>query len=394
MRCETSEIDLETAINRIKNGDIDLQPDFQRGEVWSQKKKKTLIDTIIRKWRIPPIHVVRNTTTAIEEVLDGQQRLVAIRDFINGDFPIDGYIEPSDPQIENLHGMRYQQLAPEIRRSINQYPITFVRLTEYNPSEPAELFYRLNQPASLTSAEKRNAYIGKTRDQVKDLVKLLEQSGGNKDSIGFSNVRLAYDDVISKFVFAVETGTLKRKITLNDLSERYRANKEFSDKTLELCEDTIVKLTEALCIIADSETRVHLNKATMFSWLIFLRNDNELSSHESAQLIHAFETARKRIKGGAKPSNDNDVETSLRRAEEVYPYFEVMLTLFNQKASMGSTDALSIIHRDIIINLFFCMLFDQDSELLRQVTPLFAEYQNFNLVLDRIVEQYSWGESF
>lgn len=77
MKCETTNLEIETIYVRIKNGDINLQPDFQRGEVWSPAKKKKLIDSIFRAWKIPPIHVV-NVDSAVDEVLDGQQRLVTI----------------------------------------------------------------------------------------------------------------------------------------------------------------------------------------------------------------------------------------------------------------------------------------------------------------------------
>ena len=82
MKCQTTELEIETIVNRIKNDDMDLQPDFQRGEIWAQQKKKKLIDSILRGWRIPPIHVVLNSKS-IDEVLDGQQRLAAIRDFFD-----------------------------------------------------------------------------------------------------------------------------------------------------------------------------------------------------------------------------------------------------------------------------------------------------------------------
>ena len=39
MICQPTDVELETIINRINNGDINLQPNFQRGEVWSNSKK-------------------------------------------------------------------------------------------------------------------------------------------------------------------------------------------------------------------------------------------------------------------------------------------------------------------------------------------------------------------
>jgi len=90
MRLLPSDPDIETIVGRINKNDLDLQPEFQRGEVWGTAKKQRLIDSILRDWHIPPIHVIENTDTARQEVLDGQQRLAANRDFAPGEFPVHG----------------------------------------------------------------------------------------------------------------------------------------------------------------------------------------------------------------------------------------------------------------------------------------------------------------
>ena len=71
-----------------------------------------------------------------------------------------------------------------------------------------------------------------------------------------------------------------------------------------------------------------------------------------------------------------------------------MLNTFNQRTSMGSTDALSIIYRDIIIELFHAMMFNEQSELLKYAIEFFAKVENFNYTLEKIVEEYHWGEKF
>lgn len=45
MKCESTDLEIETIVNRIKNEDMDLQPDFQRGEIWTLQKKQKLIDS-------------------------------------------------------------------------------------------------------------------------------------------------------------------------------------------------------------------------------------------------------------------------------------------------------------------------------------------------------------
>lgn len=94
MRLIGSDPDIQTIVSRIKTGDIDLQPDFQRGEVWSRAKKQRLVDSVLREWHVPPIHVIEDLTSRKQEVLDGQQRLTAIRDFVDGEFAVDGTVIP------------------------------------------------------------------------------------------------------------------------------------------------------------------------------------------------------------------------------------------------------------------------------------------------------------
>jgi hypothetical protein len=259
MRLLPSDPDVETIVGRIKNRDIDLQPDFQRGEVWSQAKQRRLVDSILRDWHVPPIHIVQNSDTSTQDVLDGQQRLAAIRDFVAGLFAVDGNIEPIDHEIQKLHGKRYAELPPKWKRQFDQFTIRVFRIVDFAPEEPAELFFRLNQPVALTSAEQRNAFYGPIRIQVKELVHTLSEV-----RIGFSNSRMALDDVVSRLCLSVERGSIATKVTAPQLAERYRAQKGFSSDTLTLCTNAVRDLKESEPFW---DCPVKLNKATLFSWL-------------------------------------------------------------------------------------------------------------------------------
>lgn len=390
MKCESTDLEIETIVNRIKNEDMDLQPDFQRGEIWTLQKKQKLIDSILRGWKIPPIHVIHNNQS-IDEVLDGQQRLAAIRDFYDNIICIDGKILPENSEIIQLDGMHYRDLPKKWQRQFRQYSIVIIRLTEYQPEEPAELFYRLNQPTALTSAEQRNAYIGVTRDQVKELSNKFVALGASKETIGFSNSRLAYDEIISKFCFSVETGTLKKKITSNDISIQYRQAIPFSDECIRIVAKTLEKFME--CIIGWDDFKYSFNKATIFSWFVFIRRNLSLSDTELKNVIGYFEFCRAFIKGKYKKVDQRYIEvfSSLQKRNS---FFEIMLNTFNQRSSMGSTDALSIIYRDIIITVFRDMLWGNETELIQYTINTFKELENLNYTLEKIVEKYNWGEKF
>lgn len=390
MKCESTDLEIETIVSRIKNEDMDLQPDFQRGEIWTLQKKQKLIDSILRGWKIPPIHVIHNNQS-IDEVLDGQQRLAAIRDFYDNIICIDGKILPENSELIQLDGMHYRDLPKKWQRQFRQYSIVIIRLTEYQPEEPAELFYRLNQPTTLTSAEQRNAYIGVTRDQVKELSNKFVALGASKETIGFSNSRLAYDEIISKFCFSVETGTLKKKITSNDISIQYRQAIPFSDECIRIVAKTLEKFME--CIIGWDDFKYSFNKATIFSWFVFIRRNLSLSDTELKNVIGYFEFCRAFIKGKYKKVDQRYIEvfSSLQKRNS---FFEIMLNTFNQRSSMGSTDALSIIYRDIIITVFRDMLWENETELIQYTINTFKELENLNYTLEKIVEKYNWGEKF
>lgn len=392
MICQPTDVELETIISRIKNKDINLQPNFQRGEVWSENKKKKLIDSILRGWKIPPIHVILGNNNT-DEVLDGQQRLASIREFFNNNIRIDGTIQPIDDEILKLDGLRYEELPIEIQRKLRRYSITLIRLSDYKAEEPAELFYRLNQPATLTAAEQRNAYIGETRNQIKRLVEEFESIGGTKENVGFSNSRLAYDEIISKFAYMIEINTLRKKVTAGDISKKYRDAIPYSNETIEVVRKALKTYIECMKKIRkDYDYCPKHSKATLISWLIYVtKSDRNIEEIET--IMYRFESTRDYLKGKiAEKRETDDYSFFIKNMIEKYMFTDAMMNIYNQRASMGSTDALSVIYRDIILSIFTDMLFDEKGMLLLETIENFKQLQNMNSVLDEINNNHSWGD--
>lgn len=396
MICQESNVDLETLVGRIREGDINLQPDFQRGEVWSEIKKKKLIDTILRGWKIPPIHMIEGNSRGIEEVLDGQQRLAAIRDFCNDLFAIDGKIQPVDAKIQALDKCYYKDLPVETKRLFRRYPISVIRLSNYKAEEPAELFYRLNQPATLTSAEQRNAYIGSTRAQIKELVRQFEEEGANKETVGFSNSRLAYDEIISKFAYMVEEHTLKRKVTAGDISKRYREDIPFNENTIQMVSYVLHTYIGVVKSLSEDTFgyQPKLSKATLISWMIFIKSNREITEKKLAELLFRFEATRDYLKSKTEKNTKYNIGSFVKEMLRTYPFLDAMINIYNQRASMGSTDAISIIYRDIIINIFNSMLSSEHAPLLHKVIDMYNSEMSMNSILETLNIEYLWGEVF
>ena len=253
----------------IENGEIKLQPDFQRGEVWNSSKKKLLIDTILRKWHIPPVHVVL-MEDGTYEVLDGQQRLTAIRDFLRNDFKIDGNIQPTDDYIFKLNGKKYSNLTDEIKRDFDRYTLKINEIKDYNVGEPSELFHRLNQTVKLTSSEARNAIYGDVRNSISTLVESMRTKNVNKDILGFSNSRMAYNDLLSRIIIYLESDSLRAVINEAVLNQRYRKKETMKLHLIEAIEYSIDAMeffnNERLIF----EYEVSLTKASSLNWIYIL----------------------------------------------------------------------------------------------------------------------------
>lgn len=337
-----SDPDIETILRRIESKELDLQPDFQRGEVWSPGKQRRLIDSILRKWHVPPIHVVEAKGGPLE-VLDGQQRLVAIRDFHKGKVRVDGFVEPRDSAIEALHDMTFDNLPTEARNTFLRFGIRLFTIIDYKVGEPAELFFRLNQPALLTSPEQRNAFFGPVRDQIRSIVKIHESTALDPEFIGFSNSRMSHDDVVSRVCFALESKSIRTRITAGALASRYRQGEPFDD---------VVERRVSLALEILGKTRPHVdsavrfNKATLFSWLWLLvcAGDSAESNPDGfGKLISCVEEGR-RNPTFAVPTNATDnVPTDLLLR---------LLITYQDRATSRVSDVSSVLIRDFVLWAF------------------------------------------
>ncbi len=360
MRLDQSSMDVSTLVEKVRNNEIDLQPGFQRGEVWSDAKKRRLIDTILRQWYIPAIHIVVNDELDKEEILDGQQRLRAIISFMSDEFSIDGGMQPEDDQIASLNGTYYSQLPDRIRSKFRRFPITTVRLRDYKPEEPGELFFRLNQLTALTAAEQRNALIGTPRNQIRELVKTLEDSIKGHE-IGFSNARMNFDDTISRLAVTLELGSLLDQISSIRLERRYRSGDPFPYKVVNSIRLSLHRLAY---ILKNYETRTRLNKASLFSWLYFLiENDFVSDGNEElliAEYFRIFETTRSGSKRPTvhKGQSLKSFETSSRPAA-----FNQALAIFNDRASSRINDVSSVLLRDLCLTAGLVTLYPNALEL-------------------------------
>lgn len=168
---------MDVIIRRLKQGTIQLAPSFQRKEVWNLTRKCRLIESLMLKIPLPMFYVAADDE-GNWEVVDGLQRLSAIRDFIIGDSS--GVML----KLQNLEflGSKFDGktfLAIEAdtleQKLVNEIYETEMRFTVINPGTPEavkrNIFKRINTGGMpLTQQEIRHAlYEGKSSQLLQDL---------------------------------------------------------------------------------------------------------------------------------------------------------------------------------------------------------------------------------
>lgn len=137
-----------------------LTPKFQRRGVWQQGAKSFFIDTLLREMPVPPIYVrlsqAKEKNKVIREVIDGQQRLTALIDYMRGEYGLSKSIPAA------WSGKKFEQLTEDERGRIENYKFAAETFQGISDQEVLEMFSRLNTySVPLNAQELRNGrYFG------------------------------------------------------------------------------------------------------------------------------------------------------------------------------------------------------------------------------------------
>ncbi len=155
-----------------KNGQLTLATEFQRDSVWPHKAKAYLIDTIINDRPIPLLFFQRATSAQTGQpsynVIDGQQRLRAIFDFLDDRFRLSQSNKKTD-----YYNKRFSALRSELQNNIRNYDLVIEELSGYSDDDIRDMFVRFNKyVVQLSPQELRHAKgAGRFHDFVEKLGK-------------------------------------------------------------------------------------------------------------------------------------------------------------------------------------------------------------------------------
>jgi hypothetical protein len=161
-------------------GIVVVDNSFQRRSVWVPKNRVRLVETVLKGFPMPEIYLWSGaadpgTGQSIYKIVDGQQRLTAIRDYISDQFPLKSTFLDEDDQQADFANKRFSELPDARKREIWEYSITTRTIPSHvNRDEIVAIFLRLNETdKSLNPQELRNAeFNGEFISNIEEIAEL------------------------------------------------------------------------------------------------------------------------------------------------------------------------------------------------------------------------------
>ena len=155
---------------------LEVDPEYQRGPVWTPVQKQFFVDSILRGYHIPLIYlhlkkgrVIRDLTVGDRlYIIDGQQRVRALYEFSEGAFPLLDPNEHPGRFPKSLvdapcpwAGRNWHQLDDDTQDAFFATNLSVVDIETDDENEVRDLFIRLQGGKPLTPQEQRDAWPGK-----------------------------------------------------------------------------------------------------------------------------------------------------------------------------------------------------------------------------------------
>lgn len=163
-----AEYPISVYVSRFRNDTDDryFVPAYQRNLAWNDEQKSQFIESLLVGLPIPFMFFYQ-TSSGKMEIVDGSQRMRAMRAFIKENLRLRGLV-----LVPELNGFRFDNLPKDRRNKLEDVTIrTIVLDTDTDPSTRAEMFARINRAGkSANEAEiRRGSLPGVVTDLIKEL---------------------------------------------------------------------------------------------------------------------------------------------------------------------------------------------------------------------------------
>ncbi|MFH8613802.1 DUF262 domain-containing protein [Streptomyces sp. NPDC017979] len=202
IRIHTATTNVDVLLSRLREGMIDLAPDFQRrAGIWDDVKQSRLVESLLLRIPISNFHMAEDDEDKWA-VVDGVQRLTAIARFMAPEITGLGPLTLRGlDYLQNFHGSAYQDLTGRLKIRLRETQLTVHVLQQGTPdSVKHNVFSRINTGGvPLTAQELRHALVrGSARTFLADLAE--DPTFGEATRWSVSDERMADREMVLRFL--------------------------------------------------------------------------------------------------------------------------------------------------------------------------------------------------
>jgi uncharacterized protein with ParB-like and HNH nuclease domain len=304
-----------------------LAAPFQRNAVWTELQQAYLIDTVLHGFPIPELYMQdKGDAEGNEEhvVVDGQQRIRAVLNFIQGAFSLDG-----DDVSRAWRGKAFDDLSPDQRKDLFNYKFV-VRIlpSELDENEIRAIFARLNKNVvALNDQELRNAtYWGPF---IKTIQKMADDDLFWSEAGVFSandHRRMLDHEFISELVVAFLHGPQNKKDRLDHFYQVYEQNFDQEDEVKEAFRRVTGEISSIIPDLRGTRWRKKSDFYTFFLEFALLERLFPLSAEQ------------RRVVGSRILEFGSKVDALLRLEEQDWGKHELPVVQYGRSVARAATD--------------------------------------------------------
>ena len=191
MKTKLDQWKVRELIEARNNNDLRVNAEYQRGAIWKESQMRLLIDSVFRGYQMPLIYLRKeertvrgSVSTTYYDIIDGQQRINALRSFVAGAIiqesrsdekakrlfkplfnPLDERDKTRFPiALQDTEcawgGKLFKDLDDDIKEEFLNREVSIAEMICDNDAEARDLFIRLQGGSDLKAQEKRDAWPG------------------------------------------------------------------------------------------------------------------------------------------------------------------------------------------------------------------------------------------
>lgn len=245
-------------VEQFQKNALLVNPEYQRGAVWTERQQGKFLDSIFREYPVPAVFIraiehqgLRGTHSTFE-LIDGQQRLRALSDFLTDKLRLPSLAGPDRlrlparvaAQPAYWTGRTWIELTPELQTKLREAKFrVFVVEHPTEDDEVRDLFIRLQAGTALTRQQIRDAWPGpmspfvesiggKGRHGAKSALLSMVDKRGDRDADddatdSWVGHRQTCGQLLSVFLARERDAYARARISADDLDELYHETSAF-----------------------------------------------------------------------------------------------------------------------------------------------------------------------